>query len=388
METSELRALNARLVDARTRLLSVHPFFGRLLLRLQFGFADCGTAYTDMKRIVFDPAFEARLSDGELRFVLLHEVMHCVLHHCTRGRSLRPFLYNLACDIVVNSLILETLGETAFQVDGETAGHLVPDGREGRLFSAEEVYEMLLSAPEEQIRERYGESGFDTHIIWEQIAASLSDDDWDQFVKEAVKSAGASSGIPCGLRRYLKDVSHAPKMNWRQVLHDFIRHDRSDYTYRTPDRRYQGDVILPAFRENEYGDAVEKLWFVIDTSASVTSEALTEAFLEIRDALEQIDSLSGELSFFDSEVTKPAAFSDTEELSRIHPVGGGGTSFHAVFRGMETFFEEELPAAIIFLTDGIAAFPEEDAARGVPVLWIIIDSDADAPWGECIHIFS
>ena len=386
MDKNELRDLTGRLITVRTRLLSTHPFFGRLLLHMKFGFAECSTAFTDMKRIVFDPEFAKALSDDELRFVMLHEVMHCALHHCTRGRTLRPFLYNVACDIVVNSLIMETLGVSEFTIDGEEAMHRVPNGKEGRLFCAEEVYDMLNKASEKELENILGAGGIDSHSIWEQIEGSFTDDEWDQFVAEAAKRAGSSTGIPNGLKRYLKDITHTPKTNWRQLLHDFIQHDRSDYSYLVPDRRFQDGFILPSFREDMSGECVDRLWFLVDTSGSVSETALAEAFCEIRDALEQIDELSGELSFFDTKVSRPTPFSSVGELLRINPIGGGGTSFEAIFNAMDGFFEDELPRAILIMTDGYAAFPDEDAARGVPVLWIIIDSDVDAPWGECIHI--
>ena len=386
IEQSRIKALAQRLTDIRAKLLTSRPFFGRLLLRLQLGFAECGTAFTDMKRVVFDPGFADRLSDDELAFVFLHEIMHCVLHHCTRGRSLRPYLYNIACDIVVNSLINETLGVSEFTVDGENVMHLAPDGAEGRQYSAEEVYDMLQNAPPEEIRNRYGSGGFDEHIIWEQILGSIPDDEWDQYVKQAAKFAGSGSGIPNNLGRYLKDISHAPRTNWRQLLHDFIQHDRSDYVYSVPDHRFQGDFIMPSFCENVYGDSVDRLWFLIDTSGSISDDALSEAFAEIRGAVEHIDNLRGELSFFDSQVSEPRPFGSAEELLDIKPVGGGGTSFKAIFKYMAEHYEDDLPTAVIVLTDGHAVFPEEDAACGVPVMWIVIDSDADAPWGECIHI--
>ena len=388
MDRNEMRELTEKLVSVRAGLLSTYPFFGRLLLHLQIGYTECRTAFTDMRRIVFDPGFAKRLNEGELRFVFLHELMHCVLHHCTRGHTLRPHLYNIACDIVVNSLIMETLGVSDFRIDRFFAMHLVPDGREGRLFSAEEVYEMLLKEPENQIEETYGENGFDNHTIWEQVADSATDDEWDQYIKEAANLSGSSSGIPYGMKRYLKEISHTPKTNWRQLLHDFIQHDRSDYSYQPPDRRYQGDFILPSFQDNVYGDRVEKLWFLIDTSASISEDSLSEAFHEIRDALDQIDNLSGDLSIFDTEVTEPASFDSVEELSNFTPLGGGGTSFNVIFKKMSDFYEDDLLAAVIILTDGYAAFPNEEDAKNVPVMWIMINTEVDAPWGECIHIES
>lgn len=75
-------------------------------------------------------------------------------------------------------------------------------------------------------------------------------------------------------------------------------------------------------------------------------------------------------------------------LSKFTPLGGGGTSFNAIFRKMSDCYEEDLPTAVIILTDGYASFPEEEDAKNVPVMWIMIDTDVDAPWGECIHIES
>lgn len=57
-------------------------------------------------------------------------------------------IFNLACDIVVNSIILEIYNDDIYQITlnryGESV-HTTPDGREGRLFSVEEVYEMLVN---------------------------------------------------------------------------------------------------------------------------------------------------------------------------------------------------------------------------------------------------
>ena len=406
-EQHDLRALSARLTALRAELLMKFPFFGRLLLHLRFGFAPCGTAYTDMRKIMFDPAFLARLSDGETRFVLLHEVMHCVLRHCTRGRTLRPRLYNVACDVVVNSLILEILQADSFTVGGSPAMHLAPDGKEGREYSAEQVYEMLLrpsgdrprqpdggvplmtDAPAEDDVPKAEADGFwDEHGPWEEIAeGSVEDDLWERRIRAAAMSVGSRSGIPLGLRRYLREVEAAPKTNWKLILQDFIRRDRSDYTFARPDRRYQGDIIMPSFRENVFGERIDRLWFLIDTSGSISDEVLAAAFSQIRQALEQFDSLSGELAFFDTEVSEFVPFESVEDLEEIVPVGGGGTSFYPIFEKLEERIScDDPPTAIIILTDGFASFPAEEAAMGVPVLWILTEDGAEPPWGVCVRL--
>ena len=388
MQTIDLRVLNHRLSRLRTELLRDRPFYGRLLLRLSFGFASCGTAYTDMIHVVFDPTFADALTDEELKFVLLHELMHCVLSHCTRGRNLRQRLYNIACDIVVNSLILGAMSRRDFAIAGEPVMHLTPVQTEVREHSAEEVYQMLLQTPMEDIEKQYGFSYVDLHDIWQTLTDAGMSDAWGQYVREAAAAAGSSSGIPYGLQRHLGDIYHTPKANWRQLLQDFIRNDRSDFTYLIPDHRYQGDLIFPSYQEQMYGDRIDQLWFLIDTSASISDEVLEEAYGEIYGAVQQIENLSGKISFFDAEVTEPIPFESVSDLEQILPLGGGGTNFHAIFRYLKEHFENDLPEAIIVLTDGEAPFPEETAALGVPVLWVILDSDVEAPWGTCIHISS
>ena len=47
----------------------------------------------------------------------------------------------------------------------------------------------------------------------------------------------------------------------------------------------------------------------------------------------------------------------------------------------------ELPEAIIIMTDGCASFPAESDTLGVPVLWIMINNrEEQPPWGKVIHI--
>lgn len=71
------------------------------------GLLTCGTACTDGERLIFDPDFAARLkTEKEMQFVILHELLHCVLEHCTRVSNRDSEFYNIACDIVVNSTIL------------------------------------------------------------------------------------------------------------------------------------------------------------------------------------------------------------------------------------------------------------------------------------------
>ena len=47
---------------------------------------------------------------------------------------------------------------------------------------------------------------------------------------------------------------------------------------------------------------------------------------------------------------------------------------------------EQPPASIIVLTDGYAPFPKEEAAMGIPTLWLINNDDVTPPWGKVARI--
>ncbi len=387
MEQSQLKTTAIRLSEVRARLLEKQPFFGRLLMRLPFGFSDCGTAYTDMRRIVFDPAFASRLKDDELEFVLLHELLHCVLKHCTRGAGKLHYLYNVACDIVVNSVILDATGKKEMLIDGTPAMHLAPNQKEGRRYSAEEIYRMLMDEAKKKPNTNQARISFDLHDPWASVFSdSLLEEEWNKTIVTVAKSAGFGSGIPEGLRRLINRIHRSSKINWQQILHDFIQHDKNDYVFSIPDKRFSGDIIMPSFQEEVSGSKVENIWFAIDTSGSVSKEALTETFNELNDAIHQIENLRGSISFFDYKVTEPLPFESVEDLLSLTPTGGGGTSYENVFRFMKNQFKEELPEAVIVMTDGDCQFPDERIAMGTHVIWIITDHSVTPPWGDCIYV--
>ncbi len=384
--TYSVREISRRLSESRSCLLARYPFFGHLLLRMPFGLADCETAYTDMQRIVFDPDFAMRLPPQELQFVMLHELMHCVLRHCIRAAGFQPELFNIACDIVVNSFILEAIRADTFQIDGSEVMHLAPDGTEGRLHTAEEVYAMLLHNSD-SVKLAGLVQGFDKHDAWAVLTdLPYLDAQWETYIREADRRCTGSEGVPGDLQRYLREVDHAPRTNWRQLLNDFIKADRADFVFSPPDRRFTDrDFVLPSFQENIFGEQISRLWFFVDSSGSISEHMLGEIFFEIKCACEQIDALSGTVAFFDRKVHNPMPFSSVDDLQKAEAVGGGGTSFFCIFDYLDTLDEADAPCAVIILTDGYAAFPPQSRAGQVPVLWVIT-TDVTPPWGESVYI--
>lgn len=121
-----------RLLLSRMRILCNNGFYGLLLMHMIYSIDEnCETAATDGHRIFFGPDFLDELSDSELDFIMMHEILHVVLQHCLRQGDRDNERFNIACDIVVNSNILlsEKMNLKAITLKkyGESV-HLAPEG--------------------------------------------------------------------------------------------------------------------------------------------------------------------------------------------------------------------------------------------------------------------
>lgn len=387
MEVNEIKTREyvQRLMLARMRILGRNGFFGLLLMHIKFSLDEgIETAATDGKRIIFAPKFLDVLSDDELEFIILHEIMHVILRHTARGEGRDDMLFNIACDIVINSNILKMMGMNRDAITLNEYGesmHIAPGGREGYEYTSEEVYELIYEKIVHSGSELPMEmESFDDHSLWGED--DYEDDAiWRQRIKEALEASKGRGNLPAALSR---EIDHflKPRVDWRTILNDFVQEETVDYSLMPPDRRFQDSpFFLPDFNERDY--MVKDVLFMIDTSASMSNKDVAQAYSEIKGAIDQYnDKLKGWLGFFDAEVIKPRPFSDEGEFRLIKPKGGGGTDFHAIFDYINREMTDKEIASIIIMTDGEAPFPDEEAANGVPVLWLINNERVVPPWGK------
>ena len=177
-----------------------------------------------------------------------------------------------------------------------------------------------------------------------------------------------------------------PQTDWREILIDFLQEEVVDYSFMPPDRRFDDNpFFLPDFNDKDINP--EKILFMIDTSASMSDDMVTDAYSEVKGAIDQFDGkLKGWLGFFDAVVIEPVPFEDEDEFKVIKAAGGGGTSFHVIFEYVKKYMEDDLPVSIIILTDGYAPFPKENAAMNIPVIWLINNDEVNPPWGKVARI--
>ncbi len=418
LSEEKIREYQRRLLLSRMRILCHHGFYGLLLMHMRYAIDEgAPTAYTDGERIAFGPTFLEELSDGELDFVMMHEILHVVLQHCFRGAELDWERYNIAADIVVNSNIMLENGGNPGSITLSRYGasmHTAPDGKEGHVYTAEEVYEMLpptspkngnailLSGGRKKGRAKKKRANpqngsqtpgsFDDHSYWGELEEDdVLRDVWCKRFEdacEAIENREASDGrnlLPMFAKRLLKEL-HPSQTDWRTILNDFVQEEIADYSFSPPDRRFDDSpFFLPDFNGKE--DMLEDILFMIDTSGSISDDMVVAAYSEVKGALDQFDGrLKGWLGFFDAAIIEPKPFDSFDDVKKIKPAGGGGTDFQIIFEYVHRHMADRPPACIIILTDGHAPFPQEHLTGGIPVLWLLNNEVINPPWGKVARI--
>lgn len=394
LSEEKIKACSRRLLLSRMRILLNNGFYGLLLMHMILAVdEECATAATDGRRIYFSPKFLDEISDSELDFVMMHEILHVVLMHCERCGDRDENLFNAACDIVVNSNILLScnmeLESITLKKYGESI-HLTPNKDEGYEYTAEEVYKMLRNNSAKV--QKGNDGGWDDHSRW-----TLCEEDTtfrDVWCKRAVDAAEAieiqeslnlRGRLPLFAKRLLNDL-RKPQTDWKTILAEFVQEEICDYSFSPPDRRF-GDspFFLPDFNGTE--TLISDILFMVDTSASMSDEMVTAAFSEVKGAIEQFDGkLKGWLGFFDTAITEPITFETIEEFEIIRPEGGGGTDFQIIFEYVHKHMQDKSPVSIIILTDGYALFPDIAVTDNIPVLWLLNNEDVEPPWGKVARI--
>ncbi|MBO5754563.1 MAG: hypothetical protein J6R89_00750 [Clostridia bacterium] len=382
LSKDDVRRYTTRLLLSRNRLLQSNSFYGLLLMHMRF-FLDeeCATAYTDGERIAFSPAFMDQLSDRELDFVMMHEILHVVLEHCMRTGDRDNALFNCACDIVVNSNIRLSNGDDPLSITLSAFGesmNVAPNGKPGHLYTAEEVYEMFPASEKQKAesgkgqgdgkdekdekggggnsgdKDQKGSSGcsatdkgskngissgksgknakgqgdiWDDHSHWKEPDDSELSDTWRARVAAAAavlsieEASDGCGSLPAGIDRLLKE-RHRSQVDWRTMLQEFVQEEICDWSFSPPDRRF-GDspFFLPDF--NDTVERVRNILFMVDTSGSISDDMLAHAYSEVAAAVDQFGgAFEGYLGFFDAIVYDPIPFSSVDDLLTIRPKGG------------------------------------------------------------------
>lgn len=394
-DTTERRLKKAKVSIMRSSLPSLRLWAGVLMIGKTELRDDIPTACTNGRDEMYGRAFIDGLKDKEIAFVVLHEAMHKALRHLTVWRGLYkqdPRLANMACDYVINLMIVE-----ADPQETVVAVPRLPDGKPMCLLdtkykgmNAKQVFDLL-----KQDKDRGGDEGgggepLDEHD-WEG-AKGLSEEDKevlerevDRALRQGAMEAKKMGGGAGGMSRELGDLLD-PQIDWREVLREFVTSvcaNKDTSSWRRVNRRFIGEgVYLPSL----VGESVGKIVVGIDTSGSIGGQELANFMSEVVGICNTVTPDCVDLLYWDGEVAgheqyRPGEYAGMTQVTK--PKGGGGTDPVCVKRYMET---NKIGAeCIIMLTDGYV--PSWGDNWPAPILWVVSQNpSATATCGKTVHI--
>ena len=404
----ELEVMSKEVLDkiivARVGLLLRHPFFGNMATRLKIQSCDdwCPTAATDGRHLYYNTQFFNELTEKQIEFVIAHEILHCAFDHLTRREDRQPTLHNIACDYLVNNLLVrEGIGEKVTQIP------IIQDFKyEG--WSSEQVYDDLYENCEKINLSDLGEL-LDEHIDWEDDGSDKGNKDKGKTngkgkskapkyskeelrkIKEEIKEgmmqaaqAAGAGNVPGEIARMIKELTE-PKMNWREIIQQQIQSTiKNDYTFSRPSRKgWHVGAILPGMNFEETIDIA----IGFDMSGSIGDDQGRDFLSEVKGIMDQYKDFKIKCWCFDTKVYNEQDFSQDsgEELVDYKLMGGGGTEFMCNWQYMKD--NDIQPKKFIMFTDGYpwGQWGEEDYCETVFVIHGHHDKNFEAPFGVTTH---
>ena len=344
---------------------------------------DIPTACTNGRDTMYGRKFIDKLTDPEIRALILHENLHKAFQHLTIWKDLYDEdarLANMACDYVINLMIHDS--------DPEGKSVKLPEGglldEKYRGLDANTVYKMLKQNPPPDGEGSGDGAGLDEHD-WDGAGDMTREEkqvlarEVDQALRQGKMLAGKLGGnVPQQVNNAL-----APTVDWREVLREFISsscQDKDESTWRRPSRRWVAqDVYMPSL----IGESVGRVVVGADLSGSMW-DALPRLLGEIKAICEHVKPEAIDLLYWDTKVCQHETY-ERDQLDRLltstQPRGGGGTSPQCV---VDYIKNKNIKAeCCVMLTDGyVDGWGSEWPC---PVLWGIT-TDVVAKVGKSVKV--
>ncbi len=374
----------------RMDLLRKMPFYGDIVMRLPFApNPQIETARTNGYQIEYSPKFFEKLNREQRRYVLMHEVLHVMLFHCSRRKERDPELWNVAADMVVNDALdklSQHMGSRDLTIARPPDGIYAPVSD---METVENVYEVLKEENSSRkqggkvkytFRQWYRSTTYEmpsTNDLVIGKAAEKADENGKQvldpeggafaaeqipdheaalreamvqtILKEAMEKNRGEIGSYYVPRELLK-LTESKKLDWRQLLRNLLDEETSEESsYITPERKYiHMDLILPGYSRDEM--KLEEAWAFVDSSGSVGSNELEQFLTQLSRVCRQFKCTMN-IAYWDTEVTD--VYRNVTEEKKIWeslPKHTGGTDINCVYRWLRK--EKLRPPAMLILTDG------------------------------------
>lgn len=383
------------LFAARNELYMNLPYLDVALcaLRFQPGGGVTMTLATDGETLYYDGAYLAeRYLRGRVltNRAYLHVIFHCMLRHLAKKKGKVPELWDLACDVAVESILDELnypcLNEGMIPMKQKFYGECRGDMP---VLTAEGIYRRLLrlDLPEYELAQLRRRFLVDDHGLWDpekqddQQQSQRQDERWkDLSEKTQTGMETVLAGQATGGEAVLEQVRVAVRddVDYRAFLRRFavprevlaVDGDAFDYIFYTYGLRLYGNMPLVEPPETKEERRIEDFVIAVDTSMSTSGE-LARQFLACTYAiLRSTETFTRKVNIrilqCDDQVRSDTAIHDLEELrdymEHFKLAGGSATDFRPVFEHVAKLQKEGAFTSLrglIYFTDGMGVYPQK-----------------------------
>jgi predicted metal-dependent peptidase len=314
-----------------------------------------------------------------------HETLHLALNHIGRIGNRNPVISNIAQDMVVNMICVNSdlkviqgpdyvnvnkLRDIAF-MDIPGKGKKITINNVSNK-SWEKIYNELIDELDE---EDFGKCKyvFDEHM--HESFNELSKEEQNQLTEKAKQVltdsfvyAKNKGKLPGGIERFVKELLE-PKIPWNIQLMKYIKNhsDPIDWSYRKPHRKSHSlGVYLPNLKKERINIEV-----LIDVSGSIDIRDYTEFITELYSMMNVIPNIVVDITYMDSRITEEIHLTGSEKarLLSIKPKGGGGTDMED---GLEHISSKNRNSPVcVVLTDGYTHCLKNGNSFPFEVIWTI-----------------
>ncbi len=299
----------------------------------------------------------AGLSEEECRFVMAHELLHVGLRHTSRRQGRDPYLWNVACDYVINSWLVEmglgNIPKVGALYDPELKG-----------ISAESLYDRIVTDMR-RYRKLATLRGVGLCDILERGSSPAGREvtDLDEFYRQCL-SQGLTyheqcgrGYLPGGLIEDIKALSY-PAIPWDVELARWfdnyfapLEHRRS---YARQSRRQSSTPDIPRPRWVHFEDSDEGRTFgvILDTSGSMDRNLLGKALGAIASYSISRDVPLVRVLFCDTVVYDQGYMSPEVIADRVKVKGRGGTILQPAVDLLEKAEDFPKKGPFLIITDG------------------------------------
>jgi len=306
--------------------------------------------------IYVNPA--AELDGEELKFVLAHEFLHAGLQHHERCQGRDPYLWNIACDYVINGWLQE-MGVGRMPENGLLYDESLKNT------SAEHLYDRMVRdlrryAKLDTLR-GYGkgdimgggEAKFKSHDV-----TSLED-----FYKSALQNGleyhtqTCRGYIPAGLMEEIRALA-VPPLPWDVELARWFDCQfaplEKKRSYARPSRR-QGstpDIPRPSYVQADIPENSRTFGVVVDTSGSMSAEMIGFALGAIASYASAREVPFARVVFCDACAYDAGYLAPEDIAGRVRVQGRGGTVLQPGVDLLENAADFPKDGPILIITDG------------------------------------